>query len=60
MQWAGWSRTSLLNPVTRDELGFDFVQEVEEPAIGMALYSSRAILHGRGGYVWEMVKENFL
>jgi pyruvate dehydrogenase (quinone) len=26
----------------------------------MALYSTRAILHGRGGDVWEMVKENFL
>jgi pyruvate dehydrogenase (quinone) len=33
-----------------------------EPAtgIGMALYSAGAILHGRGGDVWEMVKENFL
>jgi pyruvate dehydrogenase (quinone) len=31
-----------------------------EPAIGMALYSTRAVLHGRGGDVWEMVKENFL
>src|SRR6476619_5061841 len=31
-----------------------------EPAVGMALYSARAILHGRGGDVWEMVKENFL
>ena len=31
-----------------------------EPVIGMALYSTRAILHGRGGDVWEMVKENFL
>jgi pyruvate dehydrogenase (quinone) len=31
-----------------------------EPAIGMALYSARAILHGRGGDVWEMVKENFV
>jgi pyruvate dehydrogenase (quinone) len=31
-----------------------------EPAIGTALYSTRAILHGRGGDVWEMVKENFL
>jgi hypothetical protein len=29
-------------------------------AIGMALYSTRAILHGRGGDVWEMVRENFL
>jgi len=26
----------------------------------MALYSARAILHGRGGDVWEMVTENFL
>jgi pyruvate dehydrogenase (quinone) len=31
-----------------------------EPTIGMALYSARAILHGRGGDVWEMVRENFL
>jgi pyruvate dehydrogenase (quinone) len=30
-----------------------------EPAIGMALYTTRAVLHGRGGDVWEMVKENF-
>jgi pyruvate dehydrogenase (quinone) len=30
------------------------------PAVGMALYSTRAVLHGRGGDVWEMVKENFL
>jgi pyruvate dehydrogenase (quinone) len=31
-----------------------------EPAVAMALYSTRAVLHGRGGDVWEMVKENFL
>ncbi|UPK07173.1 thiamine pyrophosphate-dependent enzyme [Bradyrhizobium sp. 170] len=31
-----------------------------EPAVGMALYSARAVLHGRGDDVWEMVKENFL
>jgi pyruvate dehydrogenase (quinone) len=31
-----------------------------EPAIGMALYTTRAVLHGQGGDVWEMVKENFL
>jgi pyruvate dehydrogenase (quinone) len=31
-----------------------------EPAIGMVLYSTRAILHGRGRNVWEMAKENFL
>jgi pyruvate dehydrogenase (quinone) len=31
-----------------------------EPAIAMALYTTRAVLHGRGGDVWEMVKENFL
>jgi hypothetical protein len=30
-----------------------------EPAIGVALCSARAILHGRGGDVWEMVNENF-
>jgi pyruvate dehydrogenase (quinone) len=27
---------------------------------GMALYSTRAVLHGKGGDVWELVKENFL
>jgi pyruvate dehydrogenase (quinone) len=27
---------------------------------GMALYSARAILHGKGGDVWELIKENFL
>lgn len=31
-----------------------------DPVIGMALYTTRAVLHGRGGDVWEMVKENFL
>jgi pyruvate dehydrogenase (quinone) len=31
-----------------------------EPSIGMALYATRAVLHGRGSDVWEMVKENFL
>jgi pyruvate dehydrogenase (quinone) len=31
-----------------------------EPSIGMALYTTRAVLHGRGGDVWEMVKENFV
>jgi pyruvate dehydrogenase (quinone) len=31
-----------------------------EPAVAMALYTTRAVLHGRGGDVWEMVKENFL
>ena len=30
------------------------------PAVGMALYSARAILHGQGSDVWEMVKDNFL
>ncbi|MHA6203439.1 thiamine pyrophosphate-dependent enzyme [Dyella soli] len=29
-----------------------------KPVIGMGLYSTRAILHGRGGDVWEMVVEN--
>jgi pyruvate dehydrogenase (quinone) len=30
-----------------------------KPVIGMGIYSARAILHGRGGDVWEMVRENF-
>ncbi len=31
-----------------------------EPAIGMALYTAKAILHGKGSEVWKMVTENFL
>jgi pyruvate dehydrogenase (quinone) len=31
-----------------------------EPAIGMALYSARAILHGRGRDVAGLVEQNFL
>jgi pyruvate dehydrogenase (quinone) len=31
-----------------------------EPAIGMTLYTTKAILHGKGGDVWEMVRENFV
>jgi len=31
-----------------------------EPAIGMALYTAKAILHGNGGDIWEMVTENFV
>jgi pyruvate dehydrogenase (quinone) len=30
-----------------------------ESAVGMGLYSLRAVLHGRGGEVWEMARENF-
>lgn len=30
------------------------------PAYGMAMYSVKAILHGKGGDVYEMVAENFL
>jgi pyruvate dehydrogenase (quinone) len=31
-----------------------------DAAKGMALYTARAVLHGRSGEVWEMVKENFI
>lgn len=31
-----------------------------KPAIGMAVYSMRAIMHGKGGDVFELVSENFL
>jgi pyruvate dehydrogenase (quinone) len=31
-----------------------------KPAVGMALYSARALLNGRGADVLEMVRENFL
>jgi pyruvate dehydrogenase (quinone) len=37
-----------------------FMQVEPVIGIGKALYSARAILHGRGGDVWEMVRENFL
>ncbi|GGA02373.1 thiamine pyrophosphate-dependent enzyme [Dyella caseinilytica] len=30
-----------------------------KPVLGMALYTTRAILHGRGGEVLELVRENF-
>lgn len=30
-----------------------------KPVLGMALYSTRAILHGRGADVLEMIRENF-
>jgi pyruvate dehydrogenase (quinone) len=30
-----------------------------KPAYGMAVYSMKAILHGRGGEVFEMIAENF-
>jgi pyruvate dehydrogenase (quinone) len=29
-----------------------------KPAVGMALYAAKAVLHGRGGDVWEMIEEN--
>ena len=29
-----------------------------KPVVGMGIYGVRAILHGRGGDVWEMVREN--
>ena len=31
---------------------------VPEATLGMALYTAKAILHGRGEDVWEMIKEN--
>jgi pyruvate dehydrogenase (quinone) len=31
-----------------------------KPAYGMAMYSMKAILHGKGGDVFEMIGENFL
>ena len=30
------------------------------PAIGMSIYSMKAVLHGQGGDVFEMIEENFL
>jgi pyruvate dehydrogenase (quinone) len=31
-----------------------------EAVVGMAVYTARAILHGKGGGVWEMLVENIL
>jgi pyruvate dehydrogenase (quinone) len=31
-----------------------------KPAYGMAMYSMKAILHGKGGEVFEMISENFI
>ena len=31
-----------------------------EPAIGMTLYTAKAILHGQGGEVWDMLNQNFI
>lgn len=31
-----------------------------EPVVSMALYTTKAILHGKGRDVWEMMRENFL
>jgi pyruvate dehydrogenase (quinone) len=31
-----------------------------KPAYGMAIYSMKAILHGKGGDIFEMVSENFI
>jgi pyruvate dehydrogenase (quinone) len=30
-----------------------------KPAYGMAVYSLKAIMHGQGGDVFEMLEENF-
>ena len=29
-----------------------------KPAVGMALYAAKAVLHGRGGDVWDMIEQN--
>jgi len=29
-----------------------------KPAVGMALYAAKAVLHGRGGDIVEMIQEN--
>ena len=29
-----------------------------EAVVGMAVYSAKAVLHGKGGDLWEMVTEN--
>jgi pyruvate dehydrogenase (quinone) len=37
-----------------------FAHTALKPAYGMAVYFMKAILHGKGGDVFEMVGENFL
>jgi hypothetical protein len=70
MLWQEWSQQGLN---AMGKLAADLIFEilpgagvkhchgvVGEPAIGMALYSARVVVHDRGGDVWKMAKENFL
>jgi pyruvate dehydrogenase (quinone) len=53
---------AMLEPMRRNDNPMQLVMPpfvAVEPAIAMALYTTRAVLHGRAGDVWEMVKENF-
>jgi pyruvate dehydrogenase (quinone) len=59
-EWLSQPRPALLNVIVNPlELVKPPFFEAK-PAIGMALYSARAILNGRGADVLEMVRENFL
>jgi pyruvate dehydrogenase (quinone) len=31
-----------------------------ESAVGMSLYTAKAVLNGKGAEVWEMITENFI
>lgn len=58
-EWLAQPGPALLNvPVNPLELVKPPFVELK-PVVGMALYSARAILHGRGADVLELVRENF-
>lgn len=57
-EWLAQPGPALLNvPVNPLELVKPPFIELK-PVVGMALYSARAILHGRGADVLELVREN--
>jgi thiamine pyrophosphate-dependent acetolactate synthase large subunit-like protein len=59
-EWLAQPGLALLDVVTHPlELVKPPFFEVK-PVLGMALYSVRAVLNGRGADVLEMVRENFL
>jgi len=58
--WLAQPGPALLNvKVTPVELVMPPFAAVK-PAYGMAIYSIKAVLHGKGDDVYEMIEENFL
>ena len=59
-EWLAQPGPALLNvKVAPQQLVMPPTVELEAAA-GMGIYTARAVLHGRGGDVWEMIKENFV